>query len=295
MSTPDTMKLACRNALQSLDRYMDNQLDPTAAAVVLRHVEACPACAQELELRRHLRNRLRAAVSNEAPNPYLGARVLANLRREQTTPPWIQRSGWLGAAAAALLLTFGVAIAYQLGHLRFTGASQDAFVESIIQRVSLTMRPGLMDHVHCGVFRKYPKDAPSPDSVAAHLAPEYRELVSLVSARAPSDFRVMMAHECGFRGRRFVHVVLRSDSRLMSLILTKKRPGEAFRDGDLPPVAREGGVNLYAASAQRFQIAAFESRDHLAYLVSDLPQGEHRQIMIALVAPVQNLLSRIEI
>jgi hypothetical protein len=60
--------------------------------------------------------------------------------------------------AAALLLAVGGFIAYQLGHLSLTVSSQESYIATVSNRVTTLMQVGLGDHLHCAVFRKYPKD-----------------------------------------------------------------------------------------------------------------------------------------
>lgn len=95
-------------------------------------------------------------------------------------------------------------------------------------------------------------------------------------------------------GRKFIHLALKSDSRLLSLVLTRKQEGESFVTEGLLPVEEFNGVPVYRAAAQRFEIAAFESGEHLAYVISDLPRDGNLKLMLALTPDVKELLSGIE-
>jgi len=53
------------------------------------------------------------------------------------------------------------------------------------------MKVGLGDHVHCAVFRKFPKNPPTFEEMAAKLGPEYEGLLPLVKA---GDMQIVMAH-----------------------------------------------------------------------------------------------------
>jgi hypothetical protein len=124
------------------------------------------------------------------------------------------------------------------------------------------------------------------------IGPEYQPLVNLVRAKMPSDYRMFIAHKCGYMGRQFIHIGLKSDSHLISLVLSTKKPGETYSNSDLAPVLSEGGLNVYRASVQRFQIAGFETENHLAWVVSDASPQRTRELLVALAPDIRNLLAK---
>jgi anti-sigma factor (TIGR02949 family) len=288
-----THESICNTTLRNLDAFLDSELDERAAAAVQQHLSECIACSSELDLRSNLRSRLRNASVQESPSPYLRTRVLAHLRQhERRSSMWLQRSIWVPAVTAMLVLTLGLSVAYQQGHLRFTAGSQDNYLDAMLQKVALGMRPGLSNHIHCAVFRKYPKQTPGIDTLRADLGPEYQALLGVVKAKLPSDFSVRMAHQCTFRSRTFVHVALKSDSNLMSLVLTRRRPGETLSSNGIAPVITKGGLKLYGESAQRFRMSAFETPTHFAYLVSDGPPSETHRMLLVMAPEIRALLAR---
>ena len=294
MKTGATIDLKCAAAMRSLDALLDGELSETVAGTVRNHLSACPTCSEELQLRRSMRHRLRAAVASEQPSPYLGTRVLAQVRAQSQRPRWLQRSGAVSAIAAAVLVTFGAVIAYQLGHLRFTVESQNAYISSLVRRVGYVMGAGLSDHVHCSVFREFQKDPPSLDTLHQQIGSEYKQLVDVVSSKMPDGFRIFIAHECGYMGRRFIHIALRNESKLISVVLAKKKPGESFQASNLLPVISQGGLDVYGASVQRFEIAGFETAGHLAYVVSDVSQKQTRELMLALAPGIRDVLATVK-
>jgi hypothetical protein len=153
---------------------------------------------------------------------------------------------------------------------------------------------GLGDHVHCTVFRKFPKQPPAREKMLADLGPENSPLLPLVQERIPKDYRVIMAHRCSYRGRKFVHLAMRGDSGLISLVIARRESGEAFGRDKLAPVLAQSGIPIYQGQVRRFAIAGFESRDHLVYLVSDLGEQRNLALLASLSAPVQSFLSRLE-
>ena len=295
MTTRALMNEDCTVVLRQLDYYMDNALDSRATDALLKHLEGCPSCDQELGQRRMLRTRLRAAVASDTAVPaHLATRVLANVRAAEKQSLWEAWRLRFAGVAALLAIAVSLGAAYELGHLRFTTAAQEAYIGRISSRVAGIMQVGLVDHVHCGVFRKYPKNPPSVDSFAAKVTPEYMPLISIMKASLPADYNVYIAHKCRYHGRQYVHLSLMNGSKLVSLIIAQKQPGETFRNSELAAVAGDSGGDLYQAGVQRFQITGFETREHLAYIVSDLPAGENAEVMLAAAPSIRALLAKIE-
>jgi len=280
----------CREMLPQIDAFIDNSLPNEARAALLAHVEGCGACAQELEARKGLRTRLRLAVQSTDVPAHLETRVRAHLTSGRRSFPWT-----LNLAVIAAVLVLAIAFAgYQRGHLRWTAGSKESYIASVSGRVATLMRVGLGDHVHCAVFRKYPKNPPTMAEFAAKLGPSYSGLLPIVRERVPADFRLLLAHQCSYHNRHFVHMVLHSDSALLSVVITRKAEGEAFRSEDLVPALSDAGIAIYRSDVQRFQIAAFESRDHMVYVISDLPAQQNMELMRAMAPALKTYLGNLE-
>jgi anti-sigma factor RsiW len=98
--------------------YALDALSPEEAAAFRKHLEACPACCQEVRELRSAAARMGASEA-VAPPPYLKARVLEAANRTPQQPPRVtpiragRHSRWspkLVAAAAAAVLVVGTAI-----------------------------------------------------------------------------------------------------------------------------------------------------------------------------------------
>lgn len=286
----------CKETLRRMDAYVDNEIDTAGGAAIVAHVETCPSCHEELELRRQLRGRLKKAVANSPAAPYLQTKVLARVRASQPKATWFGMPRYFGAFAAMLVMTVGVtAIVYQLGHLRFTTGMQESYIASISSRVAEIMQVGLGDHVHCGVFRKYSKaNEPSLQKMESDLGPDYKGLLEVVAPHVPHGFRVVQGHRCRYHGRQFVHLIMKNDSQLISLVIAHKQHGETFRNSTLVPVIEHGGLPIYHDDVQRFDMSGFETRSHLVYLISDAPAKDNRQLMIALAPHIGTYLAKLE-
>jgi anti-sigma factor RsiW len=279
-----------------MDAYVDNEIDTAGGAAITAHVETCPSCGEELALRRRLRGRLKQAVDNSPTAPYLQTKVLSRVRASQPNATWLGIPRYFVALAAMLVMMVGVtATAYQLGHLRFTTKMQESYIASISSRVTAIMRVGLGDHVHCGVFRKYSKaNEPSLQKMESDLGPDYKGLLQVVARHIPEGFRVVQGHRCRYHGRQFVHLIMKSDGQLISVVIAHKQNGETFRNSPLVPVIEHGGLPIYHDDVQRFDITGFETRSHLVYLISDVPTKDNRQLMIALAPSIGDYLAKLE-
>jgi hypothetical protein len=59
-------------------------------------------------------------------------------------------------------------------------------------------------------------------------------------------------------------------------------------------VLSDAGISIYSSSTQRFQAAAFETRDHLVYVISDMPGGRNLELMRAMAPALNTYLSKLE-
>jgi hypothetical protein len=266
------------------------EIAPTAVEL-LRHVEQCRNCAAEINTRRALRDRLRGAVhSIDAPlnlDDRIRAAIRPNLRSMPSRP-------WIMAVAACLAIAFGLDVAYQLGRLRFTTESQNAYIASISLRIPSVMAIGLKDHVHCAVYRKYPKAPPSNESLLANLGLADSGLLAIVQPNVPSDFRAMIAHHCSYKGRKYTHIVMQSESHLMSLVIAKKGEGEGLGASGMRAMLSQSGISLYTVGVQRFRLDSFETHDHLVYVVSDLGAEKNSQLMLSMAPALKEFLQKQE-
>jgi hypothetical protein len=235
---------------------------------------------------------LKRAVRSEAVPPYLEARIRNTIRSAGRKPSWSRRL--IPVAAAAAVCVAG-GIAYELGHLRFTSSSQESYIASMSNRVGTLMRIGLGDHIHCSVFRKFRKDTPALEQLAQRLGPEYAPLIPIVREQVPEDYRLMLAHRCRYHDRQFVHFALKSDAKLVSLVIARKQDGESFEIDKVAPSLVKSDTPFYQAGVQRFTISSFETRDHLVYFVSDLAQEKNTELLVAMAPRVKQFLASKEL
>jgi anti-sigma factor (TIGR02949 family) len=286
---------ACARIRRYMDSYINNELLVETNHEVLRHLESCPSCTAEVETRTRIKSRLKTAVQSQSVPPELQARVREALRN-QSHGNKFEWTRW--ALAAAALMIIGVATWVALPQWTrpplpdlADRRGQDVFIKKVSASLSAVLKVGLGDHIHCSIFRKYPKIPPSVNEMAEKLGAAYQDLVPLVKSRVPEDYRIILAHQCGYQGRRFVHLTLANGSNLISLVITRKQPGESLQT--LAVSDRPSGVAIYQAAAQNYDVAGFETDQFLAYVVSDLGAKQNLQIANSLAPPVHQFLAAI--
>jgi len=245
-------------------------------------------------------NRLERAIRKVLRIAFLDRRIPNRISGARPHWRWLPRlvPAVAAAAAVAALLT-----AYQFCHLIVVRYSQDAYIASVSSRVGALMRIGLRDHIHCSVFRNYPKHRltlgeilkPTPEKGVEALSPQYGGLIPIVRSLVPENYRMTLAHQCIYKGREFIHLSLMDESNIMSLVIARKVNRESFRAEDLLPALSESGIPMYQAEAQRFEISAFESNNYLVYFISDLDKQRNTELMLALAPRVQGFLARLDL
>ena len=248
---------ACERMRSYLHSYIDNQLSVESNHEVLSHLESCPDCRDELRQLTRLQGAVRVAVKNSVVPNSLRGDVLSRFEGRPLARTWM-----LIAASLVLIAIAGVSV------YRNT-RSLDA-----------VMRIGLRDHVVCAVPRKYPQSPPSSQEFDAAMGP-YSALTAVVRAEVPARYRLEEAHRCEVGGRQFVHLIFKDSTRLISVVLTKKKENETL------PVAPA------QASLQSFQIAGFDSGSYLAWVISDLSASENRQIATNVAPAIKGYLQKL--
>jgi mycothiol system anti-sigma-R factor len=295
MNTINFNEAVCRRTRTQLDHYVSNELSVETNREVMKHLETCPACSQELEARMRVKNLLRRAVQSDSPPPALRQRIEGRIRASEPSLSFLSFSPrWaLAAAAVAVVILGGVtAVRWRTNRLYDDAGAQAAYIRAVGVRLPRIETVGLADHLHCAVFRRFPQEYPAEAVDAQHLGAQFVQLVSLVKERMPGEYRVVMAHRCSYAGRHYVHFVLKSDSNLLSLVITEKQPGESFNKMEASS-GSQVSVPVYEAGVKRFEVAGFESQGYLAFIVSDLDRKDNLQIAENLAPLVAGFLNSI--
>jgi anti-sigma factor (TIGR02949 family) len=277
---------ACRKTLARLDSYLDNELLTESNLDLLEHFRRCTACTREADARRAVRTRLKTAVREVRAPAGLEDRVRERLRG--TRRPATTHFNLMGIAAA-LAVCFGSWVAIRSAAVHRPVITQEAYFANLSTRVATILRVGLGDHFHCALIRQRLKPvAGTVEKLPAALKP----LLPIVREHVPPELLLSVAHECRYQGRGFVHLTFKNDRNVLSLVIARKQDGEALRMADLLPALSQSGIPMYAAGADRYQVAAFESSEYLVYTVSDLSREANLDVLASLAPAVNAWLDR---
>ena len=125
------------------------------------------------------------------------------------------------------------------------------------------------------------------------MGERFQGLAELVKDQVPTGFKIVQSHKCKFQGRTFMHVALTDGPKLMSLVIAAKLEGEKLNSAGVQTALANSGLPLYAAGVQRFEIAAFETREFVAYVVSDLDRPRNLSVTAGLAPAVTAYLDRL--
>ena len=284
---------ACEKTRRYMDSYISNELLVETNHEVLRHLENCACCSAEVEARSRVKARLKAAVESQEAPADLAVKVRRQIHQGHSRSRPAAWNIWTMAAVAVVVLSIGIWVTRTRTYMPAMAdrRGQDVFIQKVSQTVAKVLRVGLGDHIHCSVFRKYLKNPPALAQMAESMGPTFQGLVPLVKANVPNRYRIVMAHQCSYSGRHFVHVTLTDGAHLMSLVIARKELGESLEG--LSPSIRASGVPVYQAVAERYEVAGFETPQYLAFVVSDL-NAENNLHMAGNLAPsVHDFLARL--
>ncbi len=273
--------MTCDQARAGFDQFQDRELNGADAASIGQHLASCGECAAIAEQRENLRLRVRNAVCNVDAPPDLGYKVHAAIAEGGASRNWLPA---LTAVAAALVVSAGAVYFWPARE----AVQQNAAAARVSDQVPLLMQIGLRQHVHCGVLREYPKDAPTLLDLA-RAEGSNAGLIDAVESHVPDGLHVVMAHRCSYLGRVYTHLIARGEGHLMSLLVTKREGGEIF-ENDLKAVASELNTPIFAAGTPQYSIDAFATSGDLVFLVSDLDATRNLAALKAMTPQVRAAL-----
>lgn len=285
---------SCERIQKYLDAYLSNELSVETSLEVLNHLDRCPRCTEELAARQQVKEALNRVLARQDPAPpHLRQKILKEIR------PKSSRKYWWAAAAAALLLIGNLQLIRWLNSRQITeSASRTSPNHLVSAHNAELLKIGIDDHIHCALSRNFSEGPRSSERMAREMETEYAELVPIVKDRVSPDYIIMVAHHCEFKGRNYVHLILTGQKAILSIVFTRKKSGESFDRSDLTPISNTSltasGTSLYRSRLQDQNAIGFESRDHLAYVVSNLPEEDHFKLASSLAPSLKSFLSQLE-
>ncbi|HSL23158.1 MAG TPA: zf-HC2 domain-containing protein [Vicinamibacterales bacterium] len=261
----------CADVRELLDSYLSNELLVETNHRVIAHLEACPACAEELSRRRRLREILRQALLPGPDPSAVERRVLAQVSRRPARTSWlaVRRFGWIAAAA----LVAAASAAWWLSGLAGTRPDRSRTPAGILP---VAYQDSIDNHKECALTLPATLRL-DPDRVAVRFDAAYRGVMNAV-AESAAPYELADAHDCRHHDSYFRHLVLRGNGHTISVM--------ALRTSS-PPLPPPGAKRLEARGTSRsmwqfregpYEAAAMESAGHLAMMVSDLGDDAHARL-----------------
>jgi anti-sigma factor (TIGR02949 family) len=271
----------CERIRRHLDAYLSNELLVETTSEILRHLETCEGCTRELDTRTRVRDFVRRAAVSLTPPEELRLTIQRRLRETQPGLWGGSRElNWAVALAGIVVIVLGGIVAHQW--VRVVRGKRI---------VAGVLALGVSDHVQCAIKgHNYPEVANPPEVLRKKLGPQYAGLLDVVHQNLPG-FEILEAHICSIPGssRKYVHFITRGRGPILSVILTKNDGAHLPSGGAFRSVVA-GHVNLYVAHEQGMNVAGFESRGYLGFVVSDLDTSTTLQIADQLAPPLNAAL-----
>ncbi|MFY9610878.1 MAG: zf-HC2 domain-containing protein [Blastocatellia bacterium] len=285
----------CKRIRVYLDSYVNNELTVETTHEVIRHLESCKYCTAELSAKTQIINVLRKAVRRAGAPAALRERIQRDIRRDADAW-WAPRTHvmqWAVAAAAAVVLLVG---GWSVLRSSSSRGPQPRPAEATLLRAdtpnAAILNIGLSDHINCAVVHRQQDQQLTPEQMAERLGSDYAGLVPIVKQRT-RGFEIVMAHRCHVEEREFIHLILRNQDRVCSLVITKKN-GESFPADDAATIEQAPTVATYRARSRDYEVTGFETRDFLGFVVSNLSTSENRMLATSLAPAVHDFLVKLE-
>ena len=311
--------MRCHEFGEIADSYLCDELLVETNHEVLRHLENCVNCRQELAARRNLQSQLRVAVKNAAESQMSGTfvRKLTNVLQTQgLRPPFWKRlmSGgasfsrpavWATAMTMAACLIIG--LWFGTSWLRNADSSNQIAanrksqiappqtlpkndsseeVEAVRAAWSEVSRQAAGDHQNCALKFNLAENPISLAEAAEKYGKFNRNLEKAVVEPLREAFgdkiKLAEAHSCVFQGRRFAHVVLKERDKTISVLVTKF------------DLNNEPGDAITCDSGAQMRVACFRTAHHAIFVVSDLPESENLTIARTISTTVRRHLDQTE-
>ena len=295
MNFSEQQKQICKNTLRILDAFVDEVQLVEKNPGLGEHLKGCKSCSEALQARLRVKSRLQHAVKGEAAPASLRDRIRKAIFDENKSgrgsTSWVR---WWMPVAAILVLCLGGWAMLQLWNVHRISdeTAHRAQEPALSKQTAEILGIGIGDHVHCVIDSHFDKLVMTTEQMAQEMGPEYSELIPLLKKSLPEGSVVSGGHRCSVKGREFIHVVLKHDDKAISVVITEKR-GLSFPVGS-PSKGVEGrSVALYEGHMQSLEAVGFETKDHLAFVVSSLDPKENYQFAFNLAPVVTDFLNKL--
>ena len=300
--------MRCHQFREIADAYLGNDLSVETNHAVNSHLTRCAECCRELAIRHELRTKLRDALVNTPENlmrPEFANSLRAQLRNYALDKPKLSVTALDGpyssvtlrrtvpvALAACLILAAGIGtVIFRASH---SVQNSNRELVSISPNASITKElPNLVkaslaksavgDHRDCAIDFRLSEKPIDLDEAGRKYDPSYINLSQAVLAgNLPEGLDFLAAHSCVFETRRFAHMVLRYQGRLVSLLITDNEETRAT-GVSLPQTVDQDAV-FECSQFDGYRVSCLHTRRHAIFVVSDLSEAANLALARALAS-----------
>lgn len=290
--------MECREFRRMIDSYLSDELLVETNHDVLRHLENCGDCRSFLADCRGLRNRVRDAVMampELKAEPAFVTRLSVELKKAALRPsfwksfsarPHIPAIGF----ACTILVILGAFLLLRspLEPVTANANNQnDTLIEANKARLVEAVKVGwkeltehaVGDHKNCAVKFNLAENPVSLDDAAKKFGAANKDIDKTIFAaakdvfadQAQSRIKFLEAHSCIYNGRRFAHIVLQRQGKLISVLVA---------DTDLPATA-DGPVNQQFDGT--LNASGFQLEHHAVFVVSEMDAADNTLLARAIL------------
>lgn len=289
----------CRDFREIADSYLSDELMVETNHGILRHLEDCPNCRRELAARRNLRRTLQTAIETSPEskvNPVFAGKLKRELRekafKEKSARSFFGTRLIFTSACAVLIFGAVFGLMWRQSDVPTTVAvNQDstaapnllapADAPPIFQAAFIKARQDAVDdHKYCALQYKL-KELPISLEESARLYDiTDKDLDATVMKTLRTEFgesvRLVKAHSCVINGRRFAHVIVEYQNKIVSVLLTT-------REKEIPANA---GAAKDCQNVEGLHVSCFETVAYSIFVISDLPETENTLLARILQTPL---------
>ncbi len=260
--------MQCDDFREIADSYLSDELLIETNHEVIRHLESCGDCRNELSERRQVRHELKSKFNESSelrlPEDF-SRRLRTDLRDRALARPTIviSRAAYVGIAAG-LLIVIGLGLS---GVLRWrSGQREMAAWASLTNGATGDHRECALEHKLRGTIISLADAGRTYDRAYAALADQTSLIASL-----PAGAQLLDAHSCAFQGRRYAHLVVKYRDQVVSVVITRN-------DANAKGPAPTPGEIAASFKSDSYQVAAFQASSHAVFVISSLNETDNMTI-----------------
>lgn len=309
----EVKKMNCKDFREIADSYLSDELLVETNHEVLRHLENCPNCRNDLAMRREFREKLRSAVKNAPPSRINAAflkRLQFNLRSQFSRPSLWERisANWqfIVPTFAVLLVALSIGLFVWRNNLSkngdLTASEKTPTPTRIIENNTNTATSAIKiafdeladkargDHENCALKHNLSEKPVSLEKASQTFGKFNKDLDKTVFESVkkvfPEDVEFIKAHSCVFEGKRFAHIVLRYGKKIISVVVTESESGLSA-NSELEAITCSPAKN-------GLQVACFKTPKHAIFVVSDLSETENLMLARTIAPNIRQHIARTE-